>query len=53
MTKVDGVIPHFVINGLGATDAWRARPGEAVALAILGLALVLFCRPMARKPQSA
>lgn len=50
---IAGVIPHFVINGLGATGAWRARPAEAVALAILGLALVLFCRPMARKPQSA
>lgn len=35
---IAGVIPHFVINGLGAVDAWRTRPTEAVALLLVGLA---------------
>ncbi len=42
---VAGVIPHFVINGLGATGAWASRPAEAMALAALGLALIILPRP--------
>lgn len=41
---VAGILPHFVINGLGATGAWASRPAEATALAALGLALILWPR---------
>lgn len=34
---VAGILPHVVINGLGATGAWASRPAEAVVLAGLGL----------------
>lgn len=37
---VAGLIPHIMINALGATGAWRTRPAEAVML--MFLALVLF-----------
>lgn len=37
---IAGVIPHFVINGLGRTGAWASRPEEAVALFIVGATLV-------------
>jgi membrane protease YdiL (CAAX protease family) len=36
---VAGLIPHTIINALGATGAWRTRPAEAMALAILALLL--------------
>lgn len=36
---VAGLIPHAVINALGATGAWRTRPAEAAALAFVALAL--------------
>jgi uncharacterized protein len=48
---VAGLIPHFVINGMGAVGAWLSRPAEAVALALVALGVValnwqLFvCRP--------
>lgn len=45
---VAGVIPHFVINGLGGTGAWASRPAEAVVLATLGLGLIVWPRPAAR-----
>ena len=38
---VAGIVPHFVINGLGATGAWATRPAEAVALATVGLIFVV------------
>jgi membrane protease YdiL (CAAX protease family) len=41
---VAGILPHFVINGLGATGAWASRPPEAAALAALGLALIAWPR---------
>jgi len=43
---VAGVIPHAMINALGTVGAWRTRPAEAVALAILGLALFRFWPPI-------
>uniref|UniRef100_B0T347 Abortive infection protein n=1 Tax=Caulobacter sp. (strain K31) TaxID=366602 RepID=B0T347_CAUSK len=43
---VAGVLPHLVINGLGAAGAWRSRPAEAAALATVGLTLlILSARP--------
>lgn len=39
---VAGLIPHFVINGMGAIGAWLSRPAEAVALALVALGLVAF-----------
>lgn len=52
---VAGLIPHAVINGLGATGAWRTRPAEAVALMALALALFAFAGkprpPLARFPE--
>jgi membrane protease YdiL (CAAX protease family) len=36
---VAGLIPHAMINALGATGAWRTRPAEAVMLMFLALAL--------------
>ena len=44
---IAGVLPHFVINGLGAAGAWRSRPAEAVALAMVGLMLLILS---ARRP---
>ena len=44
---IAGVLPHFVINGLGAAGAWRSRPVEAVALAMVGLMLLILS---ARRP---
>lgn len=40
---VAGILPHFVINGLGATGAWASRPAEAMALAALGLVVLIWC----------
>lgn len=37
---IAGVIPHFVINGLGKTGAWMSRPEETVALFVVGAALI-------------
>jgi membrane protease YdiL (CAAX protease family) len=37
---IAGIVPHFVINGLGAVGAYRARPAEAVVLFIVAVALV-------------
>ncbi len=37
---IAGVIPHFVINGMGTTGAWRSRPEETVALFLVGAALI-------------
>jgi hypothetical protein len=48
---VAGLIPHFVINGMGVVGAWLSRPAEAAALAlaaggVLMLNRELFvCRP--------
>jgi uncharacterized protein len=48
---VAGLIPHFVINGMGAVGAWLSRPAEAVALALVALGVVglnwqlFICRP--------
>ena len=36
-----GIIPHFVVNGLGATGAWATRPAEALALIVVGTLLLL------------
>jgi uncharacterized protein len=38
---VAGLIPHFVINGMGAVGAWVSRPAEAVALALVALGIVV------------
>jgi membrane protease YdiL (CAAX protease family) len=46
---VAGLIPHAVINAMGATGTWRTRPMEAVALAILSVALFRFWPPLAKK----
>ncbi len=48
---IAGIIPHFVINGLGAVGAWRARPAEAVTLALLTLALFVLWPPNGRKSE--
>jgi membrane protease YdiL (CAAX protease family) len=37
---IAGIIPHFVINGLGAVGAWRTRPAEAVVLFVVAVALI-------------
>ena len=37
---VAGLIPHFVINGMGAIGAWLSRPSEAVALALIAIGIV-------------
>ena len=48
---VAGLIPHFVINGMGAVGAWLSRPAEAVALALVAVGVValnrkrFLCRP--------
>lgn len=41
---VAGLIPHVMINAMGAVGAWRARPAEALALLAVGVALV-WARP--------
>jgi len=41
---VAGMIPHFVINGMGAVGAWLSRPPEAAGLAILAMFLVVLDR---------
>ncbi|WP_419319082.1 lysostaphin resistance A-like protein [Caulobacter sp. ErkDOM-E] len=46
---IAGIIPHFVINGLGVVGAWRTRPAEAIALALLAMALFVFWPPDGRK----
>ena len=46
---IAGIVPHFVINGLGTVGAWRTRPAEAVALALLALALFVLWPPNGRK----
>lgn len=46
---IAGIIPHFVINGLGAVGAWRTRPAEAMALTLLAMALFIFWPPNGRK----
>jgi len=38
---VAGMIPHFVINGMGAVGAWLSRPPEAAALAVVAVCLLL------------
>jgi len=48
---VAGMIPHFVINGMGAVGAWLSRPPEAVALGLVAICLVLLDRRrMLRRP---
>jgi membrane protease YdiL (CAAX protease family) len=37
---IAGIVPHFVINGLGAVGAWRTRPVEAIVLFAIGVALL-------------
>lgn len=41
---VAGMIPHFVINGMGACGAWLSRPPEAVLLALIAVAVTLLDR---------
>lgn len=38
---VAGMIPHFVINGLGRAGGWESRPVEASALALFMLVIIL------------
>ncbi len=47
-----GLVPHFVINGLGAAGAWRSRPAEAIALAAVGLALFVLRWPRQPSPKT-
>jgi uncharacterized protein len=48
---VAGLIPHFIINGMGVVGAWLSRPAEAVALTFVAVGLVtlnrelFICRP--------
>ena len=44
-----GIIPHFVINGLGAVGAWQSRPAEVLSLAIVAAALLVL---LARRNRS-
>jgi membrane protease YdiL (CAAX protease family) len=37
---IAAIVPHFVINGLGAVGAWRTRPAEAIVLFVIGVALL-------------
>lgn len=46
---IAGIIPHFVINSLGAVGAWRTRPAETIALVLLAMALFVFWPPDGRK----
>jgi membrane protease YdiL (CAAX protease family) len=43
---VAGLIPHFVINGMGAGGAWLSRPAEAVALALVAVGIVVLNREL-------
>jgi uncharacterized protein len=38
---VAGMIPHFVINGMGAVGGWLSRPAEACALAAAAVSVIL------------
>jgi membrane protease YdiL (CAAX protease family) len=48
---VAGLIPHFVINGMGVVGAWLSRPAEAAALALAAVGVLVLnrelfvCRP--------
>ncbi len=37
---VAGMIPHFVINGMGAVGGWLSRPAEASALAVVAVLVI-------------
>ena len=37
---VAGLIPHFIINGMGVVGAWLSRPAEAAALALVAIGVV-------------
>jgi membrane protease YdiL (CAAX protease family) len=39
---VAGIIPHFVINGMGVTGTWLSRPPEAGVLALFAVCVVAF-----------
>jgi hypothetical protein len=39
---VAGMVPHFVINGMGSVGAWLSRPPEATTLALVAICLVIF-----------
>ncbi|MDQ0466055.1 membrane protease YdiL (CAAX protease family) [Caulobacter ginsengisoli] len=41
---VAGMVPHFVINGMGAVAALLARPPEAAAMAMVALTVVVLDR---------
>jgi hypothetical protein len=43
---VAGLIPHFIINGMGAVGAWLSRPAEAVALVLVAAGVVALNRPL-------
>jgi uncharacterized protein len=43
---VAGLIPHFIINGMGAVGAWLSRPAEAVALALVAVGIVALNREL-------
>lgn len=50
---VAGLIPHVMVNALGAVGAWRTRPAEAIALFAVAVALLL-ARPLGRgRPREA
>jgi uncharacterized protein len=38
---VAALIPHFVINGMGAVGAWLSRPAESIALALVAMGVVI------------
>jgi membrane protease YdiL (CAAX protease family) len=43
---VAGLVPHFIINGMGGVGAWLSRPVEAVALALVAVAIVMLNRQL-------
>jgi membrane protease YdiL (CAAX protease family) len=43
---VAGLVPHFIINGMGAVGAWLSRPAEAVALASVAVGVVVLNRQL-------
>jgi uncharacterized protein len=47
---VAGLIPHFVINGMGAVGAWLSRPAEAAALALVAAGLMALTERYAHPP---
>jgi hypothetical protein len=50
---VAGLVPHFVINGMGTIGAWLSRPPEAAALALVAIGLVLLdWRLFVRRPNA-